>query len=550
MATPPRCKNVCWTLFDATPEQTALIQTCVDLGHASYVVFGHEVCPKTGKKHLQGYTEFVKPMSWPAINKLWNMSKGQHVHCSRRRGTPLEASVYCKKDGDFQEFGVITPPGEGQGKRSDLIDTLADIDAGKTMKEIAMAHGGTFVRYSRGLIAYKQHTVPHRTETTICIVLFGASNAGKTRWVENNFPGACWISKGNNGTWFDTYEQQLAVVFDEFHGGFFPFSLWKRLIDSTPLSLDTKGGGKVFNSRFAIFMSNDAPETWYHDLTNANIKAFNRRLHFVFEAQEQVQLGANGSVPTGNFVLRVHKTVLPYKAAVVSEWCLPQLSHDESVQLLNFELDSELRNSISAKTCMKTLAGSEGVIMTPSLEKILSQKLDFYNSLQVVWLQCMGQDAVQVAAAADTPADCLSVANHDRDLPEPLAVEPPHQPSRREETEAEDLSAPSALTLALLKYDAIERPSYYDDLSMPSPTAPAKSPRVVRHDQVLKRTMFQSNYPELTWDDVAVMKADRVPPPDATPRLKRTRRRRNPKCIYLDDEAGEKGASEPDSETE
>jgi len=552
MATPPRCKNVCWTLFDWTEEQLGLIRTTVELGFSTYTVFGRETCPKTQKKHLQGYSEFVKPMSWAAIGKLWCLEKEQSKRFAQRHGTPLEASDYCKKDKDFEEFGVITPPGEGQGKRNDLLAMKKDMDAGMSLQDLSDNHFGSFIRYGRGIQAYRLLKTPPRTQTTISVVLFGASNAGKTRWVQDTFPGACWIAKGAHATWFDNYNQETVCVFDEFHGGFFTFSLWKRLMDSTPLFVDSKLGTKPFTSRICVFMANDAPETWYSDLSNANLCAFNRRLHFVFEAQEIKQLTTNGLMPSGQYSLRVHKTMLPWNAAVFSEWTLSKLTHDESVSLLDFDLDSQVRKSLGAKTCMKTLAGSEGVIMYPSLEKILSLKLDFYKSLQVVWLQCMGQDDVPIASAVlDKPLETIpapveslldgrdSVILHDSQ------VEVPPRRLSLEEEDAEDLSAPSALLVALREYESNERINYHDDLPMPEPAA-HKGP--VRADQVLKRTMFQSNYPELTWDDVAVIKSNRVPPPDAAPTLKRTRRRRNAKCPYIDDAAEEKGAKDSDSE--
>lgn len=83
-------------------------------GHedVSYIVFGKEV-GESGTPHLQGYVEFSRRLRLNQVKDLL----GSRIFAEKRRGTGGEASSYCKKDGNFQEFGTMNV---GQGARMDL----------------------------------------------------------------------------------------------------------------------------------------------------------------------------------------------------------------------------------------------------------------------------------------------------------------------------------------------------------------------------------------------------------------------------------------------
>lgn len=67
----------------------------------SFVMYGKEVCPDTGRKHLQGYAEFSKQMYMKGIKELF---KDEGLHIEKVRD--MEALIrYNKKEGDFREYG-------------------------------------------------------------------------------------------------------------------------------------------------------------------------------------------------------------------------------------------------------------------------------------------------------------------------------------------------------------------------------------------------------------------------------------------------------------
>ena len=89
-----------------------------------YIIYGKEVAPTTGTRHLQGYVYFTAGKSLDRVRQLLH-----GCHIERARGTTAQCMDYCKKDGDFIERG--DPPlsqcqkGELERDRWDEAYTLA-----------------------------------------------------------------------------------------------------------------------------------------------------------------------------------------------------------------------------------------------------------------------------------------------------------------------------------------------------------------------------------------------------------------------------------------
>ena len=102
----------CFTLNNPTDEERAHVAEFLSSGDRSYGVVGREV-GESGTPHLQG---FVILSSAQRLSYLRN-NLSARAHYEPTRGTSRQASDYCKKDGDFDEYGDV--PGN-QGRRTDL----------------------------------------------------------------------------------------------------------------------------------------------------------------------------------------------------------------------------------------------------------------------------------------------------------------------------------------------------------------------------------------------------------------------------------------------
>lgn len=116
-----RARNWCFTLNNYTPEERDALSLLAVVTHndlVDYVVYGHEV-GANGTPHLQGFISVNRQLRLNAIRALPGLAR---AHMEVMRGSVTQAIEYCKKEGDFLEFGE--PPRMTQGRRSDLDDVV------------------------------------------------------------------------------------------------------------------------------------------------------------------------------------------------------------------------------------------------------------------------------------------------------------------------------------------------------------------------------------------------------------------------------------------
>lgn len=228
-----------------------------------YATWQVERAPTTGQLHLQGYVEFKSPVRIPQAKRLLN-SPGAHLE--PRRGTREQARDYAQKEesrvrGPF-EVGIweISP-----GKRSDLDAVKNALVQGASLAQISDDHFGAFLRYHRGIRAWKLLHAVRREWPMEVVVLWGPTGTGKTRAAWDLAPTAYGLppSQGGSGVgWWDGYDGHETVIIDEFYG-WLKYSFFLQLLDRYPLRLETKGGSVECQLRRVILTSNKPPEEWY-----------------------------------------------------------------------------------------------------------------------------------------------------------------------------------------------------------------------------------------------------------------------------------------------
>ncbi len=241
-----------------------------------YMCYGDEIANETGKRHLQGFISFENAISGKSVKRNL-LSNILHIEIARN----VQASItYCKKEGNFVEYG--TAP-EQQGKRSDLQSIKEWIDNDKDFSDLYNEHFGTMIRYSKGIEKYFNLKGKKRDWITTVNVLWGESGTGKTRRVYEDTKAMGYSMTSNDiylypgGGWFDGYNGQKIVLFDDFYGDL-KASLLLKVLDRYPLLLPVKGAHVNFAPEIIYITSNVHPKDWYPNIPDEVRTAIMRRI--------------------------------------------------------------------------------------------------------------------------------------------------------------------------------------------------------------------------------------------------------------------------------
>lgn len=244
-------RNFCWTLNNY--DETSL-QKLKEWRAVTYTIAGKEV-GESGTPHLQGYTELDAPKKFSTIKNILPTA-----HIEKRRGNADQASNYCKKDGNFEEWGEISH----QGERNDLSAATDMIRAGKRMREVAEQEPVTFVKYHKGLRALKVELIQPRNSVPDVTVLVGATGKGKSK-IAREIMGAnaYYVWHPQCAQWFDGYEGESHAIFEEFRGQL-PLGMMLSLLDRYDCKVQYKGGITEFAATTIVITSPVPPMSWYN----------------------------------------------------------------------------------------------------------------------------------------------------------------------------------------------------------------------------------------------------------------------------------------------
>ena len=155
----PQTRHWCFTLNNWEPEHDIALQNAA--ASFTYLIYGYEKCPTTGTKHLQGYVVFPVKKRFPEAKALL---PSDHIHIEPTKGTPQEAAEYCKKEGLYQEFGVLPSNKNGVSRFDYFIDwILSRRDNGDPVpsdREICLHFPALWVLHERKLRVLAEHHYP------------------------------------------------------------------------------------------------------------------------------------------------------------------------------------------------------------------------------------------------------------------------------------------------------------------------------------------------------------------------------------------------------
>lgn len=273
MANRHRLRRICYTINHPGPGDIALLKK---INWIRYGVVGEEV-GAGGTPHLQGCASLTRAIDFTIIKRTPPFDR---AHIESMKGSILQASEYCKKDGKVHEWGEIPK----QGKSKPLLDVVGRLRTGEKFDQLCDEDESAMVlvKHHRGLKflqATLSRAIPLRKKTIVW--LYGSTGVGKTysaRQVALDTGLRYWISN-EDLRWFDGYTDQRIVIFDDLRHKHCTFQYLLRLLDQYELDVQIKGDYVRWNPEVIFITAPYSPRQMWNLRVEEDIRQLERRVH-------------------------------------------------------------------------------------------------------------------------------------------------------------------------------------------------------------------------------------------------------------------------------
>lgn len=244
-----------WVATINNPDGTDVVPT----SELEYCIVANEI-GEQGTPHIQAYFIFKKQKTRGAVSKLL-----PRAYLATAKGTPQQAAEYCKKDGEFEEFGVLP---ESKYKKS------GDATMNRWKRNLELARAGDVdstdedlqIRYYQNFKRIKQDHPPLVPDLDdVCGEwYYGLPRTGKSHAARERYPGI--FDKCIN-KWWDGYQNEEYVLLDDFDMSHAKLGHHlKRWADRYSFPAEQKGTTTRIRPRKIIVTSNYLPsDIWTDD---------------------------------------------------------------------------------------------------------------------------------------------------------------------------------------------------------------------------------------------------------------------------------------------
>lgn len=248
-------RRACFTVNNYTPYDEDLIREMTTKLAIQYLICGYEV-GGNGTPHLQGYVEFVKQVSFGRLKKML-----PRAHWERAIADGDANRAYCSKDKNIMlEIGEP----KKQGKRSDLDVIRELITQPQPLRQVAkMAKNVQHIKFAESLLKYTEE--PRALPVMPYVVwLYGESGVGKSYLAfdilrRKNIP--FYTKRETSGKWFDGYDGEEAVVFDNWASrDEKDYLMLLGVCDRYDYRVETKGGSRQMKAKIIFITSVYLPD--------------------------------------------------------------------------------------------------------------------------------------------------------------------------------------------------------------------------------------------------------------------------------------------------
>lgn len=259
-----------------------------------FLAFGKEICPKTKKEHHQCFLYFHNERSYSKKNlgKMGSWWGESHCFITNMEGNFENNQDYCSKDGIYTKLGDEP----AQGFRGDLKETVRLITKGEILPYDIMLENPQSFNLYKNMFSIARNSFlksQFRTTQTKGFWFWGGTGVGKSHAAFRDYSPKTHFRKDLNVNWWDNYEQQRIVIFNEFRGQV-KYSELLDLVDKYPKDVPIRNNPSIpFMSEILVVTSCSPPEEVYMNKLSStdSIAQFNRRFKVVeFKTQNDAEV--------------------------------------------------------------------------------------------------------------------------------------------------------------------------------------------------------------------------------------------------------------------
>jgi hypothetical protein len=273
-----------FTINNWTEEELVAVLDIFDL--CVYSIVGFEGQAEGCTPHLQGYVYFKNARTKKGVIRKFP----RRAHIEIALGTAEQNMIYCSKEGEFNEFGIMPR----QGDRTDLQLFKDTIITGGSEKEIIDDYTACFAKYDRFYQRCRNlclKEIAQKLGPPEVMVIIGPPGCGKTRLVYDNHDindiYKLEVGDGSSGSVFwNGYNGEPVILIDDFHNNL-KLDYMLRLLDRYPMTLNTKGGHTWKCAKKIYITSNIELDKWYPNCPQIHKEALKRRITTVLDLSDQ-----------------------------------------------------------------------------------------------------------------------------------------------------------------------------------------------------------------------------------------------------------------------
>jgi hypothetical protein len=237
-----------------------------------------EIGTQTEREHWQFVFYVVREMTLNQVKLLFPIT----IHLELSRSPAANAYVHkddtAVPDSKF-ELGQL-PMRRNVKTDWDLVRRLAKNG------EFDRIPSDVYIRYRPNLraihIESERPTIRNNMQVK---VFWGHPGTGKTHRAiaEAEETGEPYFVKNSRTKWWDGYQGEPNVIFDEFSGDAIDVDYCKRWWDKFPCLVEYKGGSTILKATRFWITSNIHPDFWFRNVDQVHRDAIMRRIHVIEE---------------------------------------------------------------------------------------------------------------------------------------------------------------------------------------------------------------------------------------------------------------------------